>query len=235
MEGFRSRFDLDHDLGGMSVARIWGMTSHRGWIAACFTVHPSDMVEYVTTARQRSRIVFTPPHPKEGESAELPWRIPPELTPQRMKAGRDKALSFILRDSHRDLLNDHWLRKLQYAAICCLITDQDPVNAPHLLEAAKSAAKWLSSTFSLDLSVELSCINEKLKSQIELPAGSAGGPETSKHLPGKTCDAQTGPGDDVFEFCDICGSGIDWYSAEESQCAEGHVFGSPPRPPPHLF
>ncbi|KAG5295467.1 zinc-finger of transcription factor IIIC complex domain-containing protein [Histoplasma capsulatum G186AR] len=224
MEGFRSRFDLDHDLGGMSLARIWGMTSHRGWIAACFTVHPSDMVEYVTTARQRSRIVFTPPHPKEGESAELPWRIPPELTPQRMKAGRDKALSFILRDSHRDLLHDHWVKKLQYAAICCLITDQDPVDAPHLLEAAKSAAKWLSSTFSLDLSVELSCINEKLKSQIELPAGSAGGPETSKHLPGKTCDAQTGPGDDVFEYCDICGSGIDWYSAEESQCAEGHVF-----------
>lgn len=230
IEGFRSRFDLDHDLGGMSIARVWGMASHRDWIAACFTVHPSDMVEYITTARERSRIVFTPPHPEnsqgpgELDSVELPWDVPSQLTPKRIKAARAKVLSFIFRESQRDLSNDPWARKLQYAAICCVITDQDPVDEPHLLEAAKLAAQWLSSTFSLDLSVELSCIDKKLQSQIQHSAETAAGLETSKLIPTKTREEQMGADYDVFEFCDICGSGIDWYSAEESQCAEGHVF-----------
>ncbi|KKZ61842.1 hypothetical protein EMCG_03631 [[Emmonsia] crescens] len=230
IEGFRSRFDLDHDLGGMSIARVWGMASHRDWIAACFTVHPSDMVEYITTARERSRIVFTPPHPENSQgpgelpSVELPWDVPSQLTPKRIKAARTKVLSFIFRESQRDLSNDPWARKLQYAAICCVITDQDPVDEPHLLEAAKLAAQWLSSTFSLDLSVELSCIDKKLQWQIQHSAETAAGLETSKLIPHKTREAQRGSGYDVFEFCDICGSGIDWYSVEESQCAEGHVF-----------
>ncbi|KLJ08804.1 hypothetical protein EMPG_15772 [Blastomyces silverae] len=235
IEGFRSRFDLDHDLGGMSVARIWGMTSHRGWLAASFTVHPSDMVEYITTARERSRIVFTPPQPAEGGrweepseavSAALPWDIPPQLTPKHTRAARAKVLSFTLHENHRDLPNDPWARKLKYAAICCLATDQYPADDPHVLEAAKSAAQWLSDALNLDLSLELSLIDEKLQSQTQHPSAPSAGPETSKQIqiPGKPREAQTGAGHDVFEFCDICGSGIDWYSAEESQCTEGHVF-----------
>ncbi|OJD16574.1 hypothetical protein AJ78_03265 [Emergomyces pasteurianus Ep9510] len=231
IEGFRSRFDLDHDLGGMSISKIWGMASYRGWVAACFTVHPSDMVEYVTTARECSRIVFTPPHVEEspgqgdGEpsSVELPWNIPLQITPEYMKAARAKALSFILDESHRRVSNDPWVRKLQYAAICCVITDQDPVDQPRLLEAARSAAQWLSSAFNLVLSQELSCIDQKLHSQIQHSSESTASP-TTKLILAKNRGPQTGEGHDVFEFCDICGSGIDWYSAEESQCADGHVF-----------
>ncbi|OJD28094.1 hypothetical protein ACJ73_00491 [Blastomyces percursus] len=232
IEGFRSRFDLDHDLGGMSVARIWGMTSHRGWVAGCFTVHPSDMVEYITTARERSRIVFAPPQPVGGASGEpreplsaaLPWDIPPQLTPKHTSAARANVLSFTLHENYRDLPNDPWVRKLRYAAICCLATDQCPADDPHVLEAAKSAAQWLSNTLNLDLSLELSLIDEKLQSQIQHPSEPSASPETNKRIPGKPREAQVGAGHDVFEFCDICGSGIDWYSAEESQCTEGHVF-----------
>ncbi|OAX82506.1 hypothetical protein ACJ72_03143 [Emergomyces africanus] len=224
IEGFRSRFDLDHDLGGMSVSKIWGMVSHRGWVAACFTVHPSDMVEYVTPARERSRIVFTPPHVEEGPggghdepaSAELPWSVPPQLTPKHMKAARAEVLSFILNESHRHVPNDPWVRKLQYAAIGCVITNQNPVDQPSLLESARSAAQWLASAFNLDLSQELSYIDDKLHSQIQ--------PSTNILIHAKTRGSQTGAGHDVFEFCDICGNGIDWYSAEESQCGGGHVF-----------
>ncbi|KAL2375294.1 hypothetical protein RJ035_001771 [Blastomyces gilchristii] len=232
IEGFRSRFDLDHDLGGMSVARIWGMTSHRGWVAACFTVHPSDMVEYITTARERSRIVFAHPQPAEGGSGEpreavsatLPWDIPPQLTPKHTRAARARVLSFTLHGNHRDIPNDPWERKLKYAAICCLATDQYPADDPPVLEAAKSAAQWLSDTLNLDLSLELSLIDEKLQPQIQHPSEPSTGPETSKQIPGKPREAQAEAGHDVFEFCNICGSGIDWYSAEESQCTEGHMF-----------
>ncbi|EQL38369.1 hypothetical protein BDFG_00721 [Blastomyces dermatitidis ATCC 26199] len=232
IEGFRSRFDLDHDLGGMSVARIWGMTSHRGWVAACFTVHPSDMVEYITTARERSRIVFAHPQPAEGGSGEpreavsatLPWDIPLQLTPKHTRAARARVLSFTLHGNHRDIPNDPWERKLKYAAICCLATDQYPADDPPVLEAAKSAAQWLSDTLNLDLSLELSLIDEKLQPQIQHPSEPSTGPETSKQIPGKPREAQAEAGHDVFEFCNICGSGIDWYSAEESQCTEGHMF-----------
>ncbi|PGH00226.1 hypothetical protein GX51_05923 [Blastomyces parvus] len=229
IEGFRSRFDLDHDLGGMSVARIWGMTSHRGWIAACFTLHPSDMVEYVTAARERSRIVFMAPQsaegaPSEAVSAPLPWDIPPQLTPKHMRAARAKALSFTLHENHREIRNDPWARKLIYAGICCLATDKYPMDDPQVLEAAKSAAQWLSDTLNLDLSLELSLVDEKLQSQTQPPSEPSTIPETSAQIPGKPREAQAGAGHDVLEFCDICGSGIDWYSPEESQCTEGHVF-----------
>jgi hypothetical protein len=30
---------------------------------------------------------------------------------------------------------------------------------------------------------------------------------------------------DIFEQCDICDSGIEWYSPCESRCAEGHYYG----------
>ncbi|PGH15226.1 hypothetical protein AJ79_02591 [Helicocarpus griseus UAMH5409] len=233
IEGFRSRFDLDHDLGSMSTARTWGMASHRGWLAASFTLHPSDMVEYITPAREHSRIVFAPPQPHLPEenqmeleldleldtTPQLPWNIAPPLTPPLTKAARANVLDFILRESHRDLPDDPWAHKLRYAAVCCVIIDHVPADPPHLLEAAQSTAQWLSTAFNLDLSVELACIDERIHSAAQptptrpiIPAKSRDGNDAQKK------------GRDFFEFCDICGAGVDWYSAEESQCAEGHVF-----------
>ncbi|ODH45987.1 hypothetical protein GX48_07934 [Paracoccidioides brasiliensis] len=228
--GFCSRFDLDHDLGGMSTARTWGLASYRGWIAACFTVHPSDMVEYTTTARELSRIVFAPPHQEQTQnqaelgSVLLPWANPPELTPDRMRAARANVLAFILHESHRRRLTDSWARKLQYAAVCCVITDHDPSDEPHLLQAAKSTAEWLSESFNLCLSLELKCINKMLQSKSPHSGEPTAAPETDKAIPAKSHKGTSWAAHDVFEFCDICGSGINWYSPDESQCTEGHVF-----------
>jgi hypothetical protein len=45
------QFDLDRDLGGQSVARVWGLASYRGVVAVLFTRHPTDMIEYRVTSR----------------------------------------------------------------------------------------------------------------------------------------------------------------------------------------
>lgn len=63
IEEFQDDYDLEHDLGGMSVSRIWGLAAYRNMTAAIFTSHPTDMIEYRITSDDRSMIVFS----QEGE------------------------------------------------------------------------------------------------------------------------------------------------------------------------
>jgi hypothetical protein len=54
----KDRFDRDHDLGGLALAKVWGLASIGHWIAACITLHPGDMVEYMTAADERAYIIM---------------------------------------------------------------------------------------------------------------------------------------------------------------------------------
>lgn len=219
IEGFRSKFDLDHDLGGMSVAKVWGIASYRDWVVAIFTVHPTDMVEYITASQERSRLVFAPPTTLDGQTesgSRMPWKIS-QVDNSTNREAQNRILRFILAESNnQQMSNDPWLRKVQYAALCCVIVSQ--AQDTFLLSRAKSILLTISNSVEENF-VEENALLAKL------------GPEFSSHddveiqprsIPPKSQQISNS----IFEFCDICGSGIEWYSPEESQCAGGHLFGT---------
>ncbi|KAG0160825.1 hypothetical protein PDIDSM_8356 [Penicillium digitatum] len=90
IEEFQDDYDLEHDLGGMSVSRIWGLAAYRNMTAAIFTSHPTDMIEYRITSDDRSMIVFqrkvNPTNTQALFATHIPMVKPPTTT--RRKKGQ---------------------------------------------------------------------------------------------------------------------------------------------------
>lgn len=59
MAEVRTKYDVENDLGGLALAKVWGVASCKSLVAACFTLHPGDMVEYIQTAEERATVVFS--------------------------------------------------------------------------------------------------------------------------------------------------------------------------------
>ncbi|KAF2478038.1 uncharacterized protein BDR25DRAFT_275721 [Lindgomyces ingoldianus] len=54
-------FSANHDLGGNANAKTWGLSSSPlgDFVACCFTLHPTDMIEYITPSERRSTIAVS--------------------------------------------------------------------------------------------------------------------------------------------------------------------------------
>jgi len=55
-------FSAEHKLSGHVTARVWGLDASPGGdcIATCFSLHPSDMIQYAMTSEQKSILAFAP-------------------------------------------------------------------------------------------------------------------------------------------------------------------------------
>jgi hypothetical protein len=208
VEDFRERFDIDHDLGGQAVARIWGLAAHRGCIAAAFTTHPGDMVEYTIAAEERTTLIFssTKPHPKMDHPFYSLWE-PPKFSRDTVRETRGRVLAFTLGLYLETQGCDRYFNKLVYAAAACAIVENRDSRS---LSLAHEALQRLSSASGSDLTEEIS--------KCEMG-------NTSPTIMATSMAQLSGPGADIFEKCEICDSGIEWYSSREAQCAEGHMFG----------
>ncbi|KAK2757538.1 hypothetical protein FQN54_004507 [Arachnomyces sp. PD_36] len=212
---FRDRFDLDYDLGGNAVARIWGLAVHRGWIVASFSLHPSDMVEYITLSEERTIIIFSPAAGQLGEgdsTIAVPWAVP-NIDPELSASSRRRVRQFILGLDYGKYFQNAWERKILYAVACCSIVTPDH----ELLAPSKSALEYLASVSGADLSEEIS----KCDAVSVIP----GGDGSLVAIDPKSQQQLKDAGSELFESCEMCGSGIEWYSDEEALCSEGHQFG----------
>ena len=230
VEEFRQQFDLDYDLNGAAMAKIWGLASFRGWIAACFSVHPTGQFEHYTISQHYVRLVFARPFlGTEDESSEAdgfsPWQGA-KHDPVTQDNGRAVILAFILDPANRETSRNYPSRyKILYAAACCVLVQ--PVLHSGYLPAAKSAIEFIRDQTRITFATELSLIEETEKNLIAEEAHSLAttGRQTRLRMPAKSQGELSAPGAlDVFEICLICGCGMEWYSATESQCAAGHIF-----------
>jgi hypothetical protein len=173
-------------------------------------MHPGDMVEYTTAAEERTTIVFSAAAPHTGETNR--FLDTPDLTEDNIRKQRERILKFILRHStseEEDLWsNDLRSPRIVYAAAACSIVEH---RSEELLTLAQKTLGRLSIISGADLSSEIS--------NCSLSVGS------TPTVAAKSVDVLNGPGGAIFEKCDICDSGIEWYSAQEAQCTTGHIFG----------
>ncbi|KAL4808074.1 transcription factor IIIC subunit delta N-term-domain-containing protein [Aspergillus unguis] len=203
VEDIRERFDIDRDLGGLAVSRAWGIASMQGLVAAAVTLHPGDMVEYRTNSEDRLTIVFSTANGQPNKLDGVSFlRDSPISSANFLTERRGVVLQYILREA---VTKNTLPPKVLYAAACCAIVQS---QSAELLANARKTLEKLSATTGVDLTDEIAKCSE----------------------PGSTIEAKSadvlGPsGEAVFEKCEVCDAGIVWDSAQEAQCATGHVFG----------
>ncbi|KAL4972194.1 transcription factor IIIC subunit delta N-term-domain-containing protein [Aspergillus desertorum] len=203
VEDVRDRFDIDRDLGGLAIARIWGLASQQGLIAAAVTLHPGDMVEYRTNAEDRLTVVFSTATGQPVKPEQVSFlHESPTSSPEFLSNRRDFVLQYIL-GNHTGTENT-LSPKVLYAAACCAIVQ---TQSAELIVRAREILKRLSASSGTDLSDEIARCSD--------PGGT---------LEAKSAEALNAPGGSIFEKCSVCDAGIAWYSAQEAQCANGHVF-----------
>ncbi|KAJ0413643.1 transcription factor IIIC subunit delta N-term-domain-containing protein [Aspergillus carlsbadensis] len=203
IEDIRERFDIDRDLGGLAVSRIRGLASVQGIVATAITLHPGDMVEYRSSVEDRLIILFST---SDGQST-LPEYVPflrgsLRSPPEFLTECRDIVLRYILRSGNdaKQALSP----KVRYAAACCAIVQSQCLE---LLSNAREVLESLASNHGVDLTDEIAKCSQP-----------------GSFIDAKPAELLDAANDNVFERCEICSSGIGWDSAQEAQCASGHVF-----------
>ncbi|KAJ5971563.1 Transcription factor IIIC zinc-finger [Penicillium vulpinum] len=203
IEDFQDDYDLEHNLGGMSVSRIWGLASYRNMTAVIFTSHPTDMIEYRITSDDRSMIVFT----EEGEPTANTQSLFTAHVPDRQTSGHNQTgevIRFVLPGESGDIQPDPESQRLVYAVACrAIVGEKDQSLRLH----AQRSLERLAVVTGADLRDEISKCNS--------------GPAP---IAAKTMDQLTGPGGHIYEKCEICDVGIGWPTAKSAQCANGHVW-----------
>ena len=206
LEELRENFDIEHDCGGLTIARIWGLAVHQDMIAMAATIHPGDNIDYRSAADKITSIAILPLSP--GNTGPGVERIAVDRSTEAIQTVREKVIGFILLHATQILKEgDIWGNRIAYAAACCTILQSQEES---LRSQARAILERLATTTGADLSDEISKC--------------ASGPAP---IPAKTPEQLNFPGEDIFEKCDICGSGISWDSPVESQCTNGHLFGRP--------
>lgn len=204
MDDLKSTFDITHDLGGLVCARIWGLDHYRGLIAAAVSMHPGDMVEYRTAANTRVQVIISPamaqPTEERGDVERILHGQDVDTTPENMRAKREGVLGFILHQKNGDIC-----KKILYSAACCAVVESENTS---LRSNAREVLESLAMSTGADLSEEIQ----------KCTAGPA-------PIAAKSAEQINGPGGEIYEKCDICDAGIEWYSAREAQCVSGHMFG----------
>ncbi|KAL2837777.1 transcription factor IIIC subunit delta N-term-domain-containing protein [Aspergillus pseudoustus] len=203
IEDIRERFDIDRDLGGLAISRLWGLTSIQGLVAIVVTLHPGDMVEYRTSAEDRMTILFCNLNGQPAQTEDVPFlRGNPTVSPEFLSEHRDVVLRYILRSGNgaKQALSP----KVLYAAACCATVQS---HSEELLSDAREVLQGLAAAHGVDMADEIAKCSEPGSFIDAKPAG--------------LLDAAN---EEVFERCDVCGSGISWDSAQEAQCGNGHVF-----------
>ncbi|KAJ5621629.1 hypothetical protein N7528_006412 [Penicillium herquei] len=205
VQRYREEYDLDRDLRGYNLARIWGLATYQGFTAVVFTMHPTDMVEYRMNSAEGAFVgfideatgdvanmhaLFLPPADDDGENSA--------------RAKRGQVITSVLSTVEREggLSPENY--KMIYTAACCAITDEQTEQVRH---QAREWLERLAEKTGADLTEEISkCA------------------DGSSMISAKSSDHLNGPGGYLFERCEVCDAGLIWDSPKEVQCQNGHLF-----------
>ena len=216
----RNKWDLENDLGGLAVAKTWGLSICGNYVAACFTVHPGDMIQYIQASEETCTVVFGCLY--EADIPPLPFVLSAAKIAEISSKARSEVITMICKYSRKKLEEDLLGRKLLYAAACSTLF-QTPIKMD-LLQLGKEALAWLGKKDNVDLgSIQKTITDAQFALQNQH--------ETSRSLrfeiPAQRERLSVGQRG-LFEICEVCGETIGWHNAEEARCAAGHMFGNLP-------
>lgn len=205
IKNIREQYDLDRDLQGYAMNRVWGLASYRGVIAVLVTRHPTNMIQYKVASDERAVVGFAFEGSEEAPNPESLFSPVLDHNEQSEEGGRKKPVTFLLSRCDKDDDINAEDQRLIYAAACCSIVDQ---RLESTRPQAQRALERLAAKTGADLSEEISKCTE-----------------SDSTISSKSADQLAQAGGHLFEKCDICDAGIPWASTTEAQCESGHLFG----------
>ena len=223
MNKFRDQFDSRQEFGGLSIMKTWGVAALGGYIAACITLHPGDMPEYLIPSQERATIVFSTHGLSKPSSKQdfFPWEVKDRI--ENIAVIQSAILDTILEYEQReDFIPSTLSNKVIYAAIMASTLVWDNAR-PERLRLARSAASHLSKSSEVDLSPEIECLNLLLSDTQDPSSAKA---QTQQVIRRRSEAELTSPALlRLFDICTFCGKMVTWQNLVEATCVAGHPYG----------
>lgn len=219
----RDRFDRREEFGGLSNMKTWGIAALGGYIAACITLHPGDMPEYVIPSQERSTIVFSTHGLSDPSSKRdfFPWEV--RARSENVAVIQSAILDTVLEYEQREDFTPSTLsNKITYAAIMASTLVWDSAR-PERLQLARSAAIRLAKSGEVDLSPEIECLDLLLSSAQSPSSAKAQIQQATERRDEKEL-ASSPALLRLVDTCTFCGKFITWENLLEATCVAGHPY-----------
>ena len=138
------QFSEEYSLGNKTVIKTWGLSSFQQYAAACITLHPATMVQYMLASSERASIIFTHADLEDGIGEDdfliFPWQKQPQL--RELHIALEGPFSTFLQGTDSGSFNNDNLSSRLIFETCCasLLWRQREQNT---IEAVKSALRHL--------------------------------------------------------------------------------------------
>lgn len=230
----RDRFDRQEEFGGLSIMKTWGLATFGGYIAACITLHPGDMPEYLIPSHERSTIVFSTHGLSDSSSKRefFSWEVRTNVKSENVTMTQSAILDTIfIYEQFEGLKPSTLSNKIIYAAIMAS-TLLWASAGPERLQLAKSAAERLSKSTEVDLSPEIEYLDFLLSdddtqdgnlnsSAAKATLSQQATRRRSETLSSSSSSPATSP---LFDTCTVCEKHIRWTSLLNTTCMAGHPY-----------
>ena len=217
------RFDRRNELGGLSIMKTWGLASVEGYIAACITLHPGDMAEYLIPSQERATIVFSANGLRDS-SAELEsfsWDVDPKVE-DAMKT-HVSILDFIFKyEQLQQAAQSNFDNRIIYAAVMASMLIWDKARLQRL-QLAEQALLRIAGLTEVDLAPEITCLGFLLKDSPDEKEAKAKIKEATGLRSKETLSLP--PEQNLLDVCSFCAQAVSWENLTEASCTAGHQFG----------
>lgn len=220
----RKQYGLANNIGNNVMVRTWGLASFKNLVAACITLHPAKMVEYIAPFEGTATILFDTGNDNDNAKSAFPWQNPAEGNVAKTQA---LILDTILdRNLQRFLALNSLDLKIIYTALCgsLLLSDDE---RPERLQVVVDILSLLERNTRVDLLAEHRALlsikdspqlsEQELKDVIRQMTEARGQAESSSRNPEKA----------LLDLCPFCPGGqqiIPFDSFTEAQCPQKHPF-----------
>ncbi|KAL9006740.1 MAG: hypothetical protein Q9188_000518 [Gyalolechia gomerana] len=209
-------FDRHHDLGGLSIAKTWGLASWGPYVASCISFHPGDMVEYTLTSGERCHIIFSLVDAAgvAVEDADFPWQESPPSLHQGDNPDVQQKVLTILTDQQ---LYGSLDRRVLYGNCCAAMISSGTQNA----ELVEKALQHLVTSTGINLELELSLLRATRDSQFSTASCIE---RLNDMATSRVSQEGRSVWEELYDFCSICDKLVFWTSVTEASCVAGHQF-----------
>ena len=216
------------------MLRRWGLTSFNSFVAACITLHPAKMIEYVAPFDGNATILFDASDENCDAKSVFPWQNLAQVD----VAKAQRAIINTLSDQtlHRPSILTNFDLKILYTAFCgsLLLSVDDRLQQ---IQTAFDVMDLMKYHASLDLDAEYRTLlsiknapqltHQELVNIVGQMTRARGQAESSSHTPEENLL-------DICPFCPETQSSIPFDTFTEAYCPQGHSFGESIYPLPYL-
>ena len=232
------QFSNEHSLGDMTTTKTWGLATHGQYVAACITLHPSEMIEYITPAHERATIVFSHSDLEDLPDADLekeqqlcfPWEQPQQLRPA--SSVHAEKLDLILSTQSSSIFNpaiSNIDARILYIAACSSTLLWTPQRSSLLAKARDSLIALQLHLDAVDFRPELDLLFNLTTSADNNPSSSPSDvlAQLDQAIYSRRTEEILAP---LFETCAIpgCGALLGWANFSTARCKAGHLWSEFP-------